>query len=196
MADLGPEAQEAPYEPMDEMEAGHRQQQLGGDPGVLGGHVGPAYGSGAGSHFRCDGGSHGRRVESVSSQGVRRPCGRAGRGQNCRSDTDAPEAPSVTTSRKPSTRDDPTNISASETNGQTPQRCGAKSSGAAAAKRGQSEREKPHRPPAGKAGDREPKYRNPDDPSQKWSGRGRRPRWVTQALEAGRTLNDLKAGKR
>ena len=130
MADLGPEAQEAPYEPMDEMEAGHRQQQLGGDPGVLGGHVGPAYGSGAGSHFRCDGGSHGRRVESVSSQGVRRPCGRAGRGQNCRSDTDAPEAPSVTTSRKPSTRDDPTNISASETNGQTPQRCGAKSSGA------------------------------------------------------------------
>ncbi len=36
-----------------------------------------------------------------------------------------------------------------------------------------------------------PKYANPADPSQTWTGRGRKPRWVVEALEAGKTLDDL-----
>lgn len=30
-----------------------------------------------------------------------------------------------------------------------------------------------------------PKYQNPDDPSQQWSGRGRKPKWVVALIEAG-----------
>jgi len=37
-----------------------------------------------------------------------------------------------------------------------------------------------------------PRYRNPDDPSQTWSGRGRQPKWVAEALAGGRTLDELK----
>ena len=37
------------------------------------------------------------------------------------------------------------------------------------------------------------KYANPDNPEQTWSGRGRRPQWVNDALEAGRALEDLAA---
>lgn len=37
------------------------------------------------------------------------------------------------------------------------------------------------------------KYVNPEDPEQTWSGRGRRPHWVSNALEAGRTLDELVA---
>jgi DNA-binding protein H-NS len=36
-----------------------------------------------------------------------------------------------------------------------------------------------------------PKFANPDDPSQVWSGRGVRPRWVTEKLASGLTLEDL-----
>jgi DNA-binding protein H-NS len=36
-----------------------------------------------------------------------------------------------------------------------------------------------------------PKYANPADKSQTWTGRGRRPAWVNQALEAGKDLDDL-----
>ncbi|CUX80190.1 MAG: DNA-binding protein H-NS [Roseibaca calidilacus] len=36
-----------------------------------------------------------------------------------------------------------------------------------------------------------PKYANPADPSQTWTGRGRKPRWVVDALAAGKTLTDL-----
>lgn len=36
-------------------------------------------------------------------------------------------------------------------------------------------------------------YVNPDNPEQVWSGRGRRPGWVRDALAAGRTLEDLAA---
>lgn len=36
-------------------------------------------------------------------------------------------------------------------------------------------------------------YVNPDNPNETWSGRGRRPRWVNDALAAGRTPEDLKA---
>lgn len=34
---------------------------------------------------------------------------------------------------------------------------------------------------AGKRGKVPPKYRNPTDPSQTWSGRGRTPKWVLKA---------------
>jgi DNA-binding protein H-NS len=37
-----------------------------------------------------------------------------------------------------------------------------------------------------------PKYRNPLSPSQTWSGRGKRPRWVVTALETGQRLDDLR----
>jgi DNA-binding protein H-NS len=36
-----------------------------------------------------------------------------------------------------------------------------------------------------------PKYINPDNRSETWSGRGRRPRWVVAQLKAGKKLNDL-----
>ena len=35
--------------------------------------------------------------------------------------------------------------------------------------------------------------RNPDNAEETWSGRGRKPRWVEQALAAGKTLADLAA---
>ena len=39
-----------------------------------------------------------------------------------------------------------------------------------------------------------PKYRNPDNPSQTWAGRGLKPRWYRQALASGRTEKDLLIG--
>ena len=36
-----------------------------------------------------------------------------------------------------------------------------------------------------------PKYRNPKDPSLTWTGRGKRPTWVNEALAAGKSLEDL-----
>jgi DNA-binding protein H-NS len=33
--------------------------------------------------------------------------------------------------------------------------------------------------------------RNPDDPNDKWSGRGRKPRWFAEALDAGRNPADF-----
>ncbi|MBI6628699.1 H-NS histone family protein [Pontibaca salina] len=36
-----------------------------------------------------------------------------------------------------------------------------------------------------------PKYRNPEKPEQTWTGRGRRPQWVHDALEKGTALTDL-----
>ncbi|MCA0205915.1 H-NS histone family protein [Pararhodobacter sp.] len=36
-----------------------------------------------------------------------------------------------------------------------------------------------------------PKYANPADPSQTWTGRGRRPRWVEAAFAEGKTLEDM-----
>ena len=35
------------------------------------------------------------------------------------------------------------------------------------------------------------KYRNPDNPSENWSGRGRKPKWVEEKLSAGRSLEEL-----
>jgi DNA-binding protein H-NS len=36
-----------------------------------------------------------------------------------------------------------------------------------------------------------PKYRNPADHAQTWSGRGKRPRWFNAALTAGKKEKDL-----
>ena len=36
-----------------------------------------------------------------------------------------------------------------------------------------------------------PKYRNPKDASQTWTGRGRKPVWVVDALASGKTLDKL-----
>ena len=36
-----------------------------------------------------------------------------------------------------------------------------------------------------------PKYRNPADPAQTWTGRGKRPRWYSAALAAGKKEKDL-----
>ncbi|MWB78963.1 H-NS histone family protein [Pseudooceanicola sp. 216_PA32_1] len=35
-----------------------------------------------------------------------------------------------------------------------------------------------------------PKYRDPADPTQTWSGRGRQPGWVKQLLDEGKSLDD------
>jgi DNA-binding protein H-NS len=37
------------------------------------------------------------------------------------------------------------------------------------------------------------KYRNPADPEQAWSGRGKRPRWFNDALKAGTKEKDMLA---
>ena len=37
------------------------------------------------------------------------------------------------------------------------------------------------------------KYRHPDNPALTWSGRGKRPIWINEALASGKTLEDLAA---
>jgi DNA-binding protein H-NS len=39
-----------------------------------------------------------------------------------------------------------------------------------------------------------PKYRNPGEPSETWSGRGKRPRWLVAALKTGRTIEEFAIG--
>lgn len=36
-----------------------------------------------------------------------------------------------------------------------------------------------------------PKYRNPANPEQTWTGRGRKPQWVHDALHGGADISDL-----
>jgi DNA-binding protein H-NS len=36
-----------------------------------------------------------------------------------------------------------------------------------------------------------PKYRNPAEPSETWSGRGKQPRWVVSALKSGKSMEDF-----
>ncbi len=36
-----------------------------------------------------------------------------------------------------------------------------------------------------------PKYRNPENPSETWAGRGLRPRWLTAAIRAGKEIEDF-----
>ena len=44
----------------------------------------------------------------------------------------------------------------------------------------------------GSRGKAEPKYRNPDNPSQTWAGRGRKPTWLEAALKQGKKLDSFK----
>src|SRR5882672_9177420 len=37
-----------------------------------------------------------------------------------------------------------------------------------------------------------PKYRNPQTPSETWSGRGKQPRWLAAAIKTGRKIEDFK----
>jgi DNA-binding protein H-NS len=37
-----------------------------------------------------------------------------------------------------------------------------------------------------------PKYRHPENPSLTWTGKGRKPDWFNQAIEAGMSADDLK----
>ncbi|ETA49831.1 H-NS family nucleoid-associated regulatory protein [Ponticoccus alexandrii] len=36
-----------------------------------------------------------------------------------------------------------------------------------------------------------PRFANPADPSQTWTGRGRKPNWVIEALDQGKSMDDL-----
>lgn len=38
----------------------------------------------------------------------------------------------------------------------------------------------------------QPKFRNPDNPSETWSGRGKTPRWLTVLTESGRNRDEFK----
>jgi DNA-binding protein H-NS len=40
-----------------------------------------------------------------------------------------------------------------------------------------------------------PKYRNPQVPSETWSGRGKQPRWLVAALKLGRKIEDFRIGE-
>jgi DNA-binding protein H-NS len=51
--------------------------------------------------------------------------------------------------------------------------------------------------PAGRGGARgavAPKYRNPENPSETWAGRGLRPRWLVAAIKGGKKLEDFAIG--
>ena len=36
-----------------------------------------------------------------------------------------------------------------------------------------------------------PKFANPEDPAQTWTGRGRQPNWIKSALAAGKSLDEM-----
>ncbi len=40
-----------------------------------------------------------------------------------------------------------------------------------------------------------PKYRNPQMPSETWSGRGKLPRWLVAAMKSGRKMEDFRIGE-
>jgi DNA-binding protein H-NS len=43
----------------------------------------------------------------------------------------------------------------------------------------------------GKGGKVAPKYRNPDNPSETWTGRGRQPRWLAEKTKKGAKIADF-----
>lgn len=51
------------------------------------------------------------------------------------------------------------------------------------------------RTPRAAAGPVAAKYRHPDNPGLTWAGRGKRPQWVNEWLDSGRTLEELVAGE-
>jgi DNA-binding protein H-NS len=47
----------------------------------------------------------------------------------------------------------------------------------------------------GRLGPVAPKYRNPEDPSQTWAGRGLKPRWLVAAMKSGKKLDSFLIAK-
>ena len=45
--------------------------------------------------------------------------------------------------------------------------------------------------PRKRGGSVKPKYRNPGDKTQTWTGRGLKPRWVRDLLDSGKSLEDI-----
>jgi len=39
-----------------------------------------------------------------------------------------------------------------------------------------------------------PKFRNPEQPSETWAGRGRKPRWLTAQLNSGKQIDSFRIG--
>jgi DNA-binding protein H-NS len=39
-----------------------------------------------------------------------------------------------------------------------------------------------------------PKYRNPDNKSETWAGRGKKPRWLSAQLKSGKQIEDFRVG--
>ena len=39
------------------------------------------------------------------------------------------------------------------------------------------------------------KFRNPDQPSESWSGRGKRPRWLDAQLRSGKQIDDFRINR-
>jgi DNA-binding protein H-NS len=39
-----------------------------------------------------------------------------------------------------------------------------------------------------------PKFRNPDEPSETWAGRGMQPRWLRKQLGSGKRIDDFRIG--
>jgi DNA-binding protein H-NS len=37
-----------------------------------------------------------------------------------------------------------------------------------------------------------PKFRNPEQPSETWAGRGKQPRWLTAQLKSGKQIDDFR----
>ena len=40
-----------------------------------------------------------------------------------------------------------------------------------------------------------PKYRNPEEPSETWAGRGKQPRWLVAQLRSGKRIDDFRIKK-
>jgi DNA-binding protein H-NS len=40
-----------------------------------------------------------------------------------------------------------------------------------------------------------PTHRNPNNPAETWTGRGRKPRWLVAALDAGNTVEECRIGR-
>lgn len=60
-----------------------------------------------------------------------------------------------------------------------------------AAKPGPKPAAKPARQSKAKGSTVAPKYRNPEDATMTWTGRGRKPLWVQKALDEGKSLDEL-----
>ncbi len=39
-----------------------------------------------------------------------------------------------------------------------------------------------------------PKFRNPEEPSETWAGRGKQPRWLRKQLKSGKRIDDFRIG--